>query len=91
MAINEDDLQEYALKDFRQNLSQIIGEVVHTQKRIKVTSYGKVAGYFIHAEDMAYLEAMEEREDLEAAKAYKAKGDDQPLTPLSQVKRELGL
>jgi prevent-host-death family protein len=91
MSIHEEDLQEYSLKDFRQNLTQIVGEVVHTHKRIKVTSYGRVAGYFIPAEDMTYLEAMEELEDTKAAEAYKAKGKNQTLISLNTVKQELGL
>ena len=66
-------MQEYTLKDFRQNLTQIVGEVVHTHKRIRVTSYGRVAGYFIPAEDMAYLEAMAELEDARAAEIYQSK------------------
>jgi prevent-host-death family protein len=91
MPVYGEDLQEYSLKDFRQNLTQIVGEVIHTHKRIKVTSYGRVAGYFIPAEDMIYLEAMEELEDLKAAEAYKAKGENQQLFSLDTLKQELGL
>jgi prevent-host-death family protein len=91
MSSYKDDLQEYSLKEFRQNLTQIIGEVIHTHKRIKVTSYGRVAGYFIPADDMTYLEAMEELEDLKAAEAYTAKGNSQPLIAIDTIKQELGL
>jgi prevent-host-death family protein len=91
MSLNGEELQEYSLKDFRQNLTRIVGAVVHTHKRIKVTSHGRVAGYFIPAEDMAYLEAMEEREDLKAAEAYREKGENQPLFSIETVKQELGL
>ena len=91
MATKEEDFQEYTLKDFRQNLTQIVGEVVHTHKRIRVTSYGKVAGYFIPVDDMAYLEAMEALEVQKAAEDYLAKGADQPLISLETLKQDLGL
>ena len=52
MALNKEDLKEYTLKDFRHHLSQIVGEVNHGQKRVRVTSYGKTAGYFISEEEL---------------------------------------
>lgn len=63
MALNKEDLKEYTLKDFRHHLSQIVGEVNHGQKRVRVTSYGKTAGYFISEEELAYLDAIEEAYD----------------------------
>lgn len=91
MAINEDDLKEYSLKEFRKNLTHIVGEVMHTHQQVRVTSYGRVAGYFVSAEDMAYWEELEEREDLKAVADYLAKGPDQPTIPFEVVKRELDL
>ena len=63
MALNKEDLKEYTLKDFRHHLSQIVGEVNHGQKRVRVTSYGKTAGYFISEDELAYLDAIEEAYD----------------------------
>lgn len=63
MALNKEDLKEYTLRDFRHHLSQIVGEVNHGQKRVRVTSYGKTAGYFISEDELAYLDAIEEAYD----------------------------
>lgn len=78
MALNKEDLKEYTLKDFRHHLSQIVGEVNHGQKRVRVTSYGKTAGYFISEEELAYLDAIEEAYDRHEIEKILSQGLETP-------------
>ena len=53
-----------------------MGEVNHGQKRVRVTSYGKTAGYFISEEELAYLDAIEEAYDRHEIERILFKGVD---------------
>jgi PHD/YefM family antitoxin component YafN of YafNO toxin-antitoxin module len=89
MALNETDLSEYTLKDFRKHLSVIVHDVTHGQKRVKVTCYGRTAGYFVSAEEMTYLEALEEALDSQAVDRIRAQGGKR--IPWTQIKAQHGL
>jgi hypothetical protein len=91
MAINEDGLQEYTLKDFRKNMTMIMGDVQHGQKRVKITSYGRTTGYFISEAEMQYLETLEDAVDIQTVEALKAAGADKAVRPWQEVKKELNL
>jgi PHD/YefM family antitoxin component YafN of YafNO toxin-antitoxin module len=82
---------EYTLKDFRKHLSFIVGEVAHGQARVKVTSYGKTAGYFVSEQEIAYMEALEEELDRQAVERIRAEGKNRKRIPWEQVKLDNGL
>jgi|GEM_PF-5529406 len=70
---SKDDQSEYTLKDFRQKLTMIVGDVQHGNKRVKVTSYGRTAGYFISEEEMDYYNHLESQLDEEVVQNLRAK------------------
>ena len=87
MPMNEEDL-EYTLKDFRYHLSQIVGAVNHGRKRVRVTSYGKTAGYFVSEEEIAYMEALEDQLDQAAIERAIQQGTTQKRVTWDQVKAD---
>jgi prevent-host-death family protein len=91
MGLNENDLSEYTLKDFRKNLSTIVGEVAHGHMRVKVTSYGRTAGYFVSEDEIAYIEALEEELDRQAVERIRAQGNNRKRIPWPHVKLENSL
>ncbi len=57
--------------------------------RVTITRNGKVVAALVTAEDLAFLEDLEERIDLEEARKALAEGGD-PI-PFETIRRELGL
>lgn len=89
MALYEQE-HEYTLKDFRKSLSHIVGEVAHGRKRVRVTCYGKTAGYFVSAEEIQYIEALEDEMDRQAIERARAQSQRGQGTPWEQVKADSG-
>ncbi len=93
MATNEEDLNVYTLKSFRENLSDIVGKVKYAKSRVRITNRGKTAGYFIPEEDMRLIErAIEHLEDEEDRQAVEAWQNDpvKKTIPFEQVVEDIG-
>jgi prevent-host-death family protein len=88
---NDNELSEYTLKDFRKNLSLIVGEVAHGHMRVKVTSYGRTAGYFVSEDEITYIEALEEELDRQAVERIRGQGEARKRIPWAVVKQENNL
>jgi prevent-host-death family protein len=72
----------------RQEISDALNTVAYSGQRIAINRHGKRVAVLIPVDDLALLEAMEDRIDLALAKkALKEKGS----IPWSRVKKELGL
>lgn len=74
-------------------MSGLVGRVATDKDRIALTQGGKVVAAMVPAEDLALLEALEDRMDAEdlrqALKEWEEEG--RPTVPLEQVLKELGL
>ena len=75
--------------EIRKGLGDALNRVAYRGDRIIVRRNGKDVAALMPTEDLAMLEELEDRMDVEAArKALKEKG---PSIPWSQLKKELGL
>lgn len=77
----------------RKRFSDMVNRAFYAKERVALTRYGHTLAAIVPAEDLALLEAMEDRIDAddarEALAEMKAKGE-KPI-PLAKVKRRLGL
>jgi prevent-host-death family protein len=74
--------------ELRQQFSDALNTVAYAGQRIAIKRHGKRVAVLVPVEDLALLEAIEDRMDLAAArKALKEKG----RIPWAEVKKELGL
>lgn len=77
-----------AASKMRKDLADTLNRVAYGKERIVLRRRGKDLAAVIPIEDLAFLEELEDRVDLEAArKALKEKG----RIPWEKVKAELGL
>ena len=77
----------------RKQFSDMVNRASYAKERVALTRYGRTLAAIVPAEDLEWLEAMEDRidsEDAEKALAeIKAKGE-RPI-PLAKLKKKLGL
>jgi prevent-host-death family protein len=77
----------------RKRFSDVVNRASYGKERVALTRYGRTLAAIVPAEDLALLEAMEDRIDADDARKalanMKAKGE-KPI-PLSKVKKRLGL
>jgi PHD/YefM family antitoxin component YafN of YafNO toxin-antitoxin module len=77
----------------RKRFSDMVNRASYAKERVALTRYGHTLAAIVPAEDLALLEAMEDRIDAddasEALAEMKAKGE-KPI-PLAKVKKRLGL
>jgi prevent-host-death family protein len=70
-------------------LARTVRRVLEERERVTLTEGGKPVAAIVTAEDLAFLEALEDRIDLEEAR--KAIVEDGASLPWEQIKAELGL
>ena len=74
--------------ELRQQIADALNTVSYAGQRIAINRHGKRVAVLVPVEDLAMLEAIEDRVDLAAArKALKEKG----RIPWAEVKKELGM
>jgi antitoxin (DNA-binding transcriptional repressor) of toxin-antitoxin stability system len=75
-----------SIVEFRDSMSDPLNRVAYQGERIILERHGKPVAALVPMNDLALLEAIEDREDITAArKALREKGS----IPLAQVKAEL--
>ena len=77
----------------KQSLAETLRRVASKRERVIVSSHGKDVAAIVPLEDLAALEEMEDRRDLEQAKKALAdarKKGEKPI-PWAKAKKELGL
>jgi prevent-host-death family protein len=70
-------------------LARTVRRVLEERERVMLTEDGKPVAAIVTAEDLEFLEALEDRIDLEEARKALAEGG--PSIPWEQIKAELGI
>jgi prevent-host-death family protein len=84
---------KFSTAEAREKLGQIIDKAAVDKERIVLTRRGKELAALVPMEDMRFLEELEDRLDLEEARAAlaEAKADPEQPIPWERLKGELGL
>jgi prevent-host-death family protein len=75
----------------RQNFSELINRVAYGKDRVLLTRRSRPLVAVVPIEDIALLEAMEDRDDLKAARAALREVKRNGTIPWTRMKKELGL
>jgi prevent-host-death family protein len=75
----------------RQNFSELINRVAYGKGRVLLTRRSRPLVAVVPIEDIALLEAMEDRDDLKAARAALREVKRKGTIPWTRMKKELGL
>jgi prevent-host-death family protein len=84
---------EMGVAEIRNNMADALNRVAYQGERIVLERRGKGVAALVSMDDLALLEALEDREDVKAARKVLAemkRKAEQPVS-LEAVKRELGL
>ncbi|MCX5674462.1 MAG: type II toxin-antitoxin system Phd/YefM family antitoxin [Planctomycetota bacterium] len=73
----------------RGQFAELINQAAYRGRRVALKRRGKTVAAIVPAEDLAALEALEDRLDIEAAK--KALAESNERIPYEKVRKELGL
>jgi len=76
-------------REFRAELSEVVGRVAYGSERVALTRNGKVTAVLISKQDLETLERLEMAADVEAYRAARS-GDDGTRVPLEELDQELG-
>lgn len=79
------------ISEARGEFSELVNRAAYRHERVVLTRHGKPIAAIISKEDLEYFEALEDREDLEAARAALKDPENQEEIPWEQVKADLGL
>lgn len=82
-------VSKMTVKEAGENLARTVRRVREERERLTLTEDGKPVAALVTAEDLAFLEDLEERIDLEEARKALAEGGES--IPWEKVKAELGL
>ena len=75
----------------RERFAEMLNRVAYRRDRLLVERHGKIVAAVIPAEDLEILEQLEDRLDLEAARAALAEAKGQRTRPWEKIKAALGL
>lgn len=73
----------------RDDFAETLNQVAYGGERVVLVRHGKPVAAMIPIDDLAFLEEMEDRMDVEAAKLALAESDER--IPYGKVRQELGL
>lgn len=84
---------KFSTAEAREKLGKIIQKAAVDKERIVLTRRGKEMAALVPIEDMRFLEELEDRLDLEEARAALAEAQADPERPIpwERLKAELGL
>lgn len=75
----------------RDSMSDIINRVSYGKERIVIKRHGKELVALVPIEDLRLLEELEDRLDLEEARAALAEAEEKGTIPWERIKEDLGL
>lgn len=79
------------ISEARGEFSELVNRAAYRHERVLLTRHGKPIAAIISKDDLEYLEALEDKEDLEAARAALADPENAEPIPWEQVEADLGL
>ncbi|MGQ0635736.1 MAG: type II toxin-antitoxin system Phd/YefM family antitoxin [Planctomycetaceae bacterium] len=84
---------QVGIAEIRNNMADAINRVAYQGERVILERRGKGVAAIVSMDDLALLEALENREDVKAARKALAemKRKGKKAVPWEQVKKELGL
>lgn len=74
----------------RDGLSDTLNRVSYGKERIVIKRHGKEIAALVPMEDLEFLEELEDRLDLEEARAALAEAEEKGTVPWEEVKKDLG-
>lgn len=77
--------------ELRSGLSETINQVAYGKERVTITRHGKAVAVLVPIEDAQLLEELEDRVDLETARAALRAAETEETVPWKQIKEGLGL
>ena len=80
-----------AMTKAREEFAETVNRVAYTKERILVEKHGKAVAAVVPVEDVELLQALEDRIDLEEARAALAEAKVKGTKSLQTLKEELGL
>jgi prevent-host-death family protein len=80
-----------AASQLRDDLSDVIGRVAYGHERIILERYGRELLALVPIEDLELLQALEDRADVEAARAALEEAKVEGTTSLADFRAELGV
>jgi len=83
--------EQKRISEARGEFSELVNRAAYRHERVLLTRHGKPVAAIISTDDLALLEALEDRDDVEAARAALADPGNQEEIPWEQVKADLGL
>jgi prevent-host-death family protein len=75
----------------RDSMSDTINRVSYGKERIVIRRHGKELAALVPIEDLRFLEELEDRLDLEDARAALAEAEKEGTIPWEKIKKDLGL
>ncbi|MCC7409242.1 MAG: type II toxin-antitoxin system Phd/YefM family antitoxin [Phycisphaeraceae bacterium] len=86
-------MTKMSIIEARENLSDVLNRVSYAGERVLLERRGKPTAALVSVEDMELLEALEDREDIRAAKRAiaEAKRKGEKPIPWTELKAKLGL
>ena len=93
---NRKGVKPYALEAIdtsvaREELSDTLNRVSYGNERIIIKRHGKELAALVPMEDLRFLEELEDRMDLEEARAALAEAEKEGSIPWEDIKKDLGL
>jgi prevent-host-death family protein len=76
--------------ELRENLSELLGRAQHGNERVTITKNGKPVAAIVSIEDLDLLRAIEDRIDLDAARAALREAEDAGHVSWDTVRSEGG-
>jgi prevent-host-death family protein len=75
----------------RDGLSDTLNRVSYGKERIVIKRHGKELAALVPMEDLMFLEELEDRLDLEEARAALAEAEEKGTIPWDKVRKDLGI
>ena len=84
-------MSDYPVTVAREQFADLVNRVAYGHERVRIVRRGRGLVAVVPIEDLALIEAIEDRIDIEAAKVALADPTNTPRVPWEQVKAELDL
>ncbi len=83
-------MADFTISRAREQLADLVNRAAYAKERVGLTRHGRRVAAIVSIEDLALLERLEDRIDLDAARAALAENEDAPEA-WEDVRKALGL